>query len=240
MGTDFATVAKLLANPARSVALDALMSGRAFAAGELAELAGVAASTMSEHLSGLIEGGLVTSVAMGRHRYYRVANEDVAAALEAFSRICPPMPVRSLRQSVAADTMKVARLCYDHLAGRLGVALLDRMRSQGWLVEHSEEGSTGGLAVTERGEQHFVEYGVDLDASRRARRRLAFACLDWTERRTHLAGALGAAITSSLLQRRWLTVTANARALEVTKQGEAGLRLAFDLDIDQLEWPQTG
>ena len=235
MGTDFAAVARLLANPARSVVVDALMSGRALAAGELAQLAGVGASTMSEHLSRLVEGGLVSSVAMGRHRYYRVANEDVAAALEAFSCICPATPVRSLRQSVAADTLKVARLCYDHLAGRLGVALLDQMRSQGWLVEHPEDGSVGGLAVTERGERHFAAHGIDLDPYRRARRRFAFACLDWTERRTHLAGALGVAITGSLLQRRWLTESATARALEVTERGEQGLRQAFDLDIEQLE-----
>lgn len=225
MGTDYAAVAKLLANPARSAVVDALMHGRPLAAGELARIAGVRASTMSEHLSELLDGGLVAVIAAGRHRYYQLSNADVAEALEAFSRICPATPVRSLRQSTASRTLRAARLCYDHVAGALGVALLDQMCSSGWLA-----GASGPhLRLTQPGTQALAAIGVDIEGCRRARRHFARSCLDWTERRPHLAGSLGAGVTSVLLDREWLRRTDAGRGLTVTSQGEHGLRTTFGI-----------
>ena len=225
MGTDYAAVAKLLANPARSAVVDALMHGRPLAAGELARIAGVRASTMSEHLSELLDGGLVAVITAGRHRYYQLSNADVAEALEAFSRICPATPVRSLRQSTASRTLRTARLCYDHVAGALGVALLDQMRSTGWLTSASGP----DLRLTQPGTQALASIGVDIEGCRRARRHFARACLDWTERRPHLAGSLGAGVTSVLLDREWLRRTDAGRGLTVTSQGEHGLRTTFGI-----------
>jgi DNA-binding transcriptional ArsR family regulator len=163
MGTDFAAVAKLLANPARSAVVDALMEGRALTAGELARIAGVRASTVSEHLSQLLDGRLVEATTAGRHRYYRLASTEVAGALEAFSRICPNTPVRSLRQSIAYRSMRQARMCYDHVAGVLGVTLLDQMRSLGWLASDSGP----DFDVTKPGAQALAGLGVDLSTCRR-------------------------------------------------------------------------
>lgn len=225
MGTDYAAVAKLLANPARSAVVDALMHGRPLAAGELARIAGVRASTMSEHLGELLDGGLVAVITAGRHRYYQLSGTEVAEALEAFSRICPAMPVRSLRQSSASRTLRAARLCYDHVAGALGVALLDQMRSSGWLASASGP----HLQLTQPGTQALAAIGVDIEGCRRARRHFARSCLDWTERRPHLAGSLGAGVTSALLDREWLRRAGAGRGLTVTSQGEHGLRTTFGI-----------
>lgn len=225
MGTDYAAVAKLLASPARSAVIDALMEGRALTAGELARIAGVRASTISEHLGQLRDGGLVDVVTTGRHRYYRLTSAEVAGALEAFSRICPDTPVRSLRQSSAARSLRQARFCYDHLAGALGVRLLERMRALDWLVA----GTSLDFAVTRDGAQALARIGVDLDACRQARRQFARPCLDWSERQDHLAGSLGAALATTLLDHGWLRRAATRRGVSVTDRGLAGLRDVFGI-----------
>ena len=231
MGTDYAAVAKLLASPARSAVVDALMEGRALTAGELARTAGVRASTVSEHLSELLDGGLVSVVKTGRHRYYRLSSADVAGALEAFSRICPATPVRSLRQSTADRSLRLARLCYDHVAGTLGVALLDRMSGAGWLVS----GTGADFEVTSTGTEALAGIGIDLERCRQARRHFARSCLDWSERRPHLAGALGAAITGALFDMEWLRKAASGRGVQLTGQGERGLRSTFGVDMTALQ-----
>lgn len=229
MGTDFAGVARLLANPARSAVVDALQAGRPLAAGELARLAGVRASTISEHLGMLVDGGLLTVIHAGRHRYYQLASPAVAEALEAFSHLCPATPVRSLRQSSAARSFGLARTCYDHLAGALGVALLDALLVRAWLV-----GGEPDFAVPEAGEAKFTAFGVDVAACRRSRRQFARPCLDWTQRRMHLAGALGAAITSALTSRGWLRPDSADRGLRITPAGQSGLRATFGIDTTTL------
>lgn len=203
------------------------MEGHALTAGELARIAGVRASTISEHLGELLDGGLVAVTTAGRHRYYRLSGSEVAGALEAFSRICPATPVRSLRQAAASNSLGLARMCYDHLAGSLGVMLLDRMRSAGWLV-----GGDGlDFEVTERGALGFAEIGVSVESCLRTRRHFARPCLDWTERRPHLAGALGAALASALLDLQWLRRTGPGRSLQVTTRGEQSLGNAFGVEI---------
>lgn len=203
--------------------LDSLMSGRALAAGELARVAGIAPSTASEHLARLLSGGLVEVVARGRHRYYRIAGPAVGAALEALSHVAPARPVRTLRESGHARALGFARTCYDHLAGRCGVALHDALLERQWLSEAYD--------VTPAGATALAGWGVDVEAARGRRRSFARPCLDWTERRPHLAGALAAGIEAALLERGWFVRrSADSRALRLTEQGRAWLaELGCDL-----------
>lgn len=209
--------------------LDALMGGRALTAGELARAAGVSASTASEHLARLRSGGLVELVVQGRHRYHRIAGPDVGAALEALSHIAPPQPVRSLRQAGHAEALGFARTCYDHLAGVCGVALHDALLARGWL--------TRAYDVTPAGLAGLADWGVDVEAVQSRRRSFARPCLDWTERRTHLAGGLAAAITDGLVEHGWFVRrTSGSRALRLTGIGRAGL-LELGADLGPSEQP---
>ena len=192
---DLAAVSALIGNPSRAAMLDALMTGRALTATEVAKVADVSGPTASEHLSRLVTGGLVEVVAQGRRRYHRLASPEVGAALESLSLVAPAKPVTTLRQSARARSLAEARTCYDHLAGRSGVALHDGLLARGWLVPEP-----GGYALSPSGAEGLLGWGVDVPSARAARRRLARPCLDWTERREHLAGALAAAITTALLE----------------------------------------
>ncbi len=192
---DLAAVGALLGNPSRAAMLDALMTGRALTATELARAADITPPTASEHLAKLRDGGLVEVVAQGRHRYHRLASPDVGAALESLSHIAPEKEVTTLRQSSRARSLAEARTCYDHVAGRCGVALHDGLLGRGWLTP-----APGGYAVSESGVEGLLGWGVDLAAARSARRGFARPCLDWTERREHLAGALAAALATALIE----------------------------------------
>ena len=220
METDFAAVGRLLGNPARSTMVSALLNGVALTATELAKTAGVSASTASEHLAMLVDGELAVVVSSGRHRYYQLASADVAQALEALSLISPSTPTRSLRQSMDNRALAIARTCYDHLAGDLGVALHDRLLANGWL-----DPCVGGYAVTDAGRDGLAKVGVDVGAVATQRRRFAYPCLDWTARRHHLAGGLAAAVTTQMLDRRWIRRTNGDRALRLTPEGEHQLNL---------------
>ncbi len=218
---DIAKVAALIADPTRAAVLTALLDGRALAAGELARLAGVSPATASSHLARLLAGGLVTVATQGRHRYYRLSGPEVAEVLEVLARVSPRPAVRSLRQSRQARLLEEARTCYDHLAGRAGVELLTHLVEAGHLVGQD------AFELTAAGEAALAELGVDVAAARASRRRFAPACLDWTERRPHLAGALGAAVTRSLLERDWYRRGSARRVLEVTDLGRKGLAAMF-------------
>jgi DNA-binding transcriptional ArsR family regulator len=215
---DIAPVAALIADPTRAAILTALLGGRALAAGELARTAGVSAATASAHLAKLLDGRLVDVVRQGRHRYYRLAGHEIAEVLEVLARISARPPVRSLRQSRQARMLEEARTCYDHLAGRAGVGLLDRLK---------EGGCYDGHDVTETGERLLSRLGVDVAGARRSRRRFAPECLDWTERRAHLGGALGAAITEVLFERGWYRRGSVPRAVVLTDEGREGLAELF-------------
>ncbi|MFB4271826.1 ArsR/SmtB family transcription factor [Nonomuraea sp. GTA35] len=215
---DIAPVAALIADPTRAAILTALLGGRALAAGELARMAGVSAATASAHLAKLLDGRLVDVVRQGRHRYYRLAGHEIAEVLEVLARISARPPVRSLRQSRQARMLEEARTCYDHLAGRAGVGLLDRLK---------EDGYYDGQDVTETGERLLSRLGVDVAGARRSRRRFAPECLDWTERRAHLGGALGAAITEVLFERGWYRRGSVPRAVVLTDEGREGLADLF-------------
>jgi DNA-binding transcriptional ArsR family regulator len=190
---DLAALGRLLAVPARAAMVDALFDGRAWSVGALAAAAGVSASTASEHLGALAAGGLVSSARAGRERHYRIASDAIAAALESLSTLAPLRPAQGLRAITRSDAMRAARTCYDHLAGRLGVDVADGLVSSGVLApaEH-------GFAPTARGAHTLGSIGIDVASLSALRRPMTLACLDWSEQRPHLAGALGAALLRTL------------------------------------------
>jgi DNA-binding transcriptional ArsR family regulator len=219
---DISAVAAVIGNPARGRMLTALLGDRALPATELARVAKVAPSTASEHLTRLTDAGLVRVERHGRHRYHRLAGDQVAHAVEALAALAPPQPIRSLSASTQAAAERAARSCYDHLAGALGVALTERMCELGALDRAS-------LALLDA--EPFRALGVDVPALRPGRRPLTRWCLDWSERRPHLAGALGAATLESLLASGWVTRRPRGRALAVTPEGRDRLRAGIGLEI---------
>jgi len=193
-------------------------------ASELAARAQVSAPTASAHLAKLVDGGLVAAEPRGRHRYFRLADPAVADALEALSVIAPTCPVRSLREADRAAGIRAARTCYDHLAGRLGVALTEALEQRALIARRN-----GEFAVTARGERELDRLGLDLERLRRERRSFARACLDWSERRYHVAGALGAAIAGRCFELGWIERRGSGRAVAVTSTGQVELKRRFGL-----------
>ena len=235
---DIASAAALIADSTRAAILQALLPDRPLAAGELARLAGVSAATASFHLGKLLDGGLITVIRQGRHRYYRLSGHEVAAALEALGLISPGLPVHSLRQSREAVALAEARTCYDHLAGRAGVELLDAMLSQG-LLKEKPSGRTGGpespapcFEVTGAGARTLGSFGLDVGEIRQSRRNFAATCIDWTQRRGHLNGALAAAITARLFELGWIERGQRRRSVLVTSAGIVGLAETFGVELD--------
>ena len=247
---DVVPAAALLAEPTRAAMLTALLDERPLAAGELARLAGVSPATASAHLARLLSGGLVTMIKQGRHRYYHLAGPEVAAAMEALAHLSPAMPVHSLRESRDASALAQARTCYDHLAGRAGVALLQALLAQGILAPVPDGGppadgarpahgaarqapaGPAAFQVTEAGLAALTAFGLDVEELARSRRRFAGACLDWTERAPHLAGTLGAAITTRLLGLGWIERGTRRRAVRITQAGRDGLAATFGWSLE--------
>ena len=213
---DIAAIGGVLAEPARAKILLALGDGRSLAASMLAMEAGVAASTASHHLARLVDAGLVVVEPRGRHRRYALAGPAVGELIEAVARVAPPQPVTSLRQGTRAHAVRYARRCYDHLAGRLGVAVADTV------VELRGE----AFVVTRAGAKRLAAIGVDAAAGDVAR-----ACLDWTEDRHHLAGALGRDVLSRLVDLGWVGRDEKTRAVRVTGAGRAGLTAALGVEL---------
>jgi DNA-binding transcriptional ArsR family regulator len=224
MGTDFAVVGRLLSSPARAAMLEALLDGRTATASELAVAAAVKPSTASGHLAALVDGRMIAVATRGRNREYTIADRDIALALEALSRICPDRPVRSLRSARNMDALRDARTCYDHLAGRLGVDVLGALLQREWLVARGDD-----YVLSAAGDQRLVDIGVDVPSARMQRRHFARACLDWTERRPHLAGALGAALCQSVLHAGWVRRRRSGRGLLITPLGVDQLEEAFGI-----------
>lgn len=220
-----AHVAAMIGEPARAAMLGALLGGEALPAGELARRAGVTPGTASAHLTRLVDGGLLARRRVGRHRYFALASADVAAALEALGRIAPaPAPIAP--REATNGSLRFARTCYDHLAGVLGVLVTERMLDRGLIRERD------GFELTSAGDSWLVTLGIDAAELRRGRRAIARPCLDWTERRNHLAGAAAAAIATTLLDRRWLARVNGTRAVRLTLTGREGLYRALGLEID--------
>ncbi|PTM94830.1 ArsR family transcriptional regulator [Streptomyces sp. VMFN-G11Ma] len=226
-----ARLAGLMADETRAACLLALLDGRAWTASELARHAGVAPSTLSEHLGKLVAGGLLTEERQGRHRYVRLAGSRVAQLVEDLAaQVTPAGPVRprprTLRESSAGSAMARGRTCYDHLAGRLGIAVTEALTLRGLLRQDT------GFALTDAGLDWFGSVGIALE--RRGRRPLARACLDWTERRPHLAGVAGAALCRHAMDEGWCVRIGSERAVKVTAQGEQALTTLLGIDTTTL------
>ncbi|MFJ4677262.1 ArsR/SmtB family transcription factor [Kitasatospora sp. NPDC088783] len=233
---DVARAAALFADPSRARMLKALSDGRDLSGAVLAAEAGIGAPTASAHLARLVDAGLVTVRSHGRNRFYRLAGPEVGHALEALALIAPPLPITSLRDSGTTNALRRARTCYDHLAGRLGVALMGALLEQRLLTGHdgthhpatavhdraSGYGHDHHYRLTASGRTALHRLGIDLDALP-PRRPLVRYCVDWSEQQHHLAGAAGAALTARLLTLGWLRHGASPRVVHLTPSGTTGL-----------------
>jgi DNA-binding transcriptional ArsR family regulator len=221
---DIATPAVLIGDTTRAAFLTALADGTSLPASELAQRAGVSASTASIQLAKLIDGGLVAAEQHGRHRYHTLRGPAIATELESLAAIAPPQRVRSPKQTRIGSDLRAARTCYDHLAGVLGVSLLDALFESGMLTEE--------LVPTAHGARRLRKLGIDVDALVRGRRPLGRRCLDWSERQHHLAGALGAALATRFFELGWVERTRSSRAVRVTKPGRKALARELGVELD--------
>ena len=225
-GNTLAEVAALIGDPARANMLQALADGRALTAGELAWHAGVSAQTTSDHLAKLTEAQLIALEKQGRHRYFRLASPQVAEAMEALMLVAANGPKRHRPTGPRDEALRAARTCYDHLAGRLAVALADRLSARELIVL-----SDGAAAITEKGHRFFRDFGLDLDSGGKSGRPLCRTCLDWSERRSHLAGWLGAALCQKYLELGWIKRGKDSRAATITPRGIEGFRETFGITL---------
>lgn len=227
-------VAGAIADPARARMLCSLLDGRARTATELAAVADIGASTASGHFQRLREEGLVEMAVQGKHRYYRLSGSDVANALEALLVVAGV--ARTPFKPNTPSALREARTCYDHMAGTLAVQVHDAMLVKEWL-----DASTKDYVLTPAGEHAMAQLGIDMATTRARRRRFACACLDWSERRSHLGGALGAALLDALTQRTWVAKDLDSRALRLTTKGARLLPDFFDFGrLSALDLGKTG
>lgn len=224
---DIAPVGALIGAPARAAMLMTLMDGRLLPAGELAFQARISPQAASAHLSKLLEGGLLVVEVCGRHRYYRLANAEVGQVIESMMAFSAPVLLRASPEREALKQLRLARSCYDHLAGKLGIAFTHT------LVDHCllEENPGRDFTLTAAGEDWFQEIGIDLHALKGRRRAFARRCLDWSERRYHLGGALGSATMGRMFELGWIARIRKSRALRVTEVGRREFLRKFDLRI---------
>jgi DNA-binding transcriptional ArsR family regulator len=222
-----AAVAALVGNPARANILIALMDGRALTATELAYVAGVSPQTASEHLARLTQARLLSLTKQGRHSYFRLGSANVARMIESIMVVGADGPQRYRPRWNGDDQLRTARTCYDHIAGRLGVALADALTRGGHVVL-----SDDGGVVTPAGEKLLGGFGVVVEEARQGRRTFCRPCLDWSERRPHLAGALGAALADRCFDLGWIARVRDSRALKISAKGERGFAEVFGVTLD--------
>jgi DNA-binding transcriptional ArsR family regulator len=217
-------IAQLIGDPIRADILWTLLDGRAYTASELAAAVDTSAPNCSMHLAKLIKADLLTVEAQGRHRYFTFSRPEVAYAVEALAAL---VPQRTREAAEKEDPpIRICRTCYDHLAGRVGVQLTESLLRQKLLTLSAKE-----FALTQKGTRWFVAHGVDIASLQRQRRNFSRTCLDWTERRPHLAGSLGAALLQMMFDAQWLRKIANTRALQVTPKGRKALTEELKLEI---------
>jgi DNA-binding transcriptional ArsR family regulator len=222
MNRDFADTAALLSDPGRAAILIALMDGKALPAGQLAMIANVAPQTASSHLTKLVDGRLLAVEQQGRHRYYRLANNEVAHAVEALMAVAPRPKQLSQKAAFGChpdNSLVYARTCYSHLAGRLAVAIAETLLQRELLVRQEPK----LFALTQRGREWFAQLGIETVDREINDPRFATCCLDWTERRHHIAGHLGSAMLARLRELKWIAPVRGSRAVRVTLEGERKL-----------------
>lgn len=221
-GPIIAPVAALAGDPARANMLVALCGGKALTASELANEAGITAQTASSHLAKLEGGGLITRVKQGRHAYFRLANHDVALMIETIMGVAARAGHLRTRPGPSDPAMRKARMCYDHLAGEMGVELLDGLVGHGHIASDKDT-----LALTRKGGQFLLDFGIDIEALNSGRRPLCKTCLDWSMRRSHLSGALGGALLEKFYNLDWAKRDRKSRAVIFSPRGEKKFREAF-------------
>jgi len=224
-GPIIAEIAAQVGDPARATMVAALLDGRAMAASELASAARITPQTASAHLAKLTEAGLLSVVRNGRHRHFRLASPAVVGMIEGIVAVALAKRPRYRPLSPQARALNAARICYDHLAGRLSVDLTDSFVARRYVVLDGE-----AAEITRAGARFFTEFGVELPTPRSTRRRFSRLCLDWTERRPHIAGALGAAITRRCFDLGWMRRMKDSHAVVVTPLGRRGFRKTFGID----------
>jgi DNA-binding transcriptional ArsR family regulator len=224
MENSISRIAALIGEPVRARILWSLLDGRAYTARELAIEVDTSPQNLSMHLAKLLQAGLLSVEVQGRHRYYTFAREEVAYAIEAMANLVPAQPAG--RQEVDEVPIKFCRTCYDHLAGKVGVLIMESLLRQKLIVYQQRE-----LEVTPKGTLWLGEWGIDCEAVRHRRRSFVKPCLDWSERRHHLAGGLGAAMLDKMMESHWLRRTAHSRAVVVTAKGQQALTTHFNIQI---------
>jgi DNA-binding transcriptional ArsR family regulator len=234
-GPDIALVASLVGDPARANMLTALMSGRALTATELAHEAGVTPQTASSHLAKLLDGGLVATEKQGRHRYHRLTGPDVAVVLEGLMGLAARAGHLRTRTGPKDPALRRARVCYDHLAGDLGVQMFDHLARQRLVRQERDR-----VELSPRGERFVAAFGIDLAALPRSRRPLCKTCLDWSARRSHLAGALGSAMLARLYALNWASREPGSRIVSFTRSGERQFHALFGAGSATPQVPKAG
>lgn len=219
-----AAIASLIGDTTRANMLCALMGGQALTAGELSRQAGITPQTGSGHLAKMVDANLLVTVKQGRHRYYRLASAQVAHGIDALMTIASDGPKRHHPLGPKEKDMRIARSCYDHIAGRLAVAMADSLAEGGHVVLSDE-----GALVTDDGRKFLEDFGISLEQDTHSKRPLCRTCLDWSERRYHIAGRVGAALLSRTLELDWIARRPESRALRITPAGERGLHDLFRL-----------
>jgi DNA-binding transcriptional ArsR family regulator len=224
---DLAAVAALIADPSRAAMLAVLLGGVSLPAGELAAHAKISPQTASTHLAKLVEGGLLAVRSSGRHRYFYLSNPQVAQALETLALIAPAPKVRNLSHSLEMEAVRRARTCYNHLAGELGVALAQAFIDKGFLYPYEE-----AYEVTAPGQEWFNRLGIEGRPLPKKLQNFAKVCLDWSERKPHLGGSLGAALARQLFERDWIVRVEGSRAVKVTERGQLQLQTELGLNLN--------
>lgn len=223
-GPDIARIAVLIGDPARANMLTALSSGVALTASELAAEAGVTKQTASAHLTKLLDAQLLAVEQQGRHRYFRLEGEDVSDLLESLTGVAELRGATRLRTGPREPALRRARVCYNHLAGELGVGLFDAMRANRWIAVDGRD-----VAVPKAGRTAFAAFGIDVAALEGDRRPLCRTCLDWSVRRSHLAGSLATAILDQVFERKWAKRVTGTRIVEFSANGERAFTAAFKM-----------
>ncbi|MCM3707062.1 MULTISPECIES: ArsR/SmtB family transcription factor [Cytobacillus] len=228
VNSNVAKVASLISEPSRAAILTALLDGRFHTVNELAHMARVKPQTASFHLKKMLDAQVVTAEKQGRHRYYGIMNQEVARVMESFLSIAPAAEIKSFKHASEDKAIRSARTCYDHLAGNLGVQITESLTKRGFIAEEKDT-----FSVTEDGKAFFHSMQIDLTSLKKKRRSFSHKCLDWSERRHHLAGALGNAILEKLLERNWIQRIPKTRAIKITPSGLKGLKDTFAIDMDR-------
>jgi len=226
MEDQFIKTASLIGDPTRATILWTLLDGRAFTATELAVAAQTSPQSISMHLAKLLDADLLSVEKQGRHKYYRFSSKEVAYAVEAMANLVPKREISSINKTENYPPIKFCRTCYDHLAGKIGVALTDSLLEQKIIVKKDN-----ALEISKEGEKWFFDFGIDIEAAQKQKRIFLKPCLDWSERRNHIAGSVGALLFNKMINEDWLRKTENSRAIIITGKGKKELLKHFKIVV---------